>query len=327
MYRHRATSVIAGLLLTGAAAFAGSFTSDFGNPSQTGFTINGTGTLSDGNSWWPGIEGGLLKLTVNQNSLGGSFNLDDLDAGSPIESFDAAFKLQFGPGSGNPADGASFVFGPDVNANSMFNEDGPVPGTSLTVAFDTYDNGGGEAPGVDVLLFGTPIAHHAFAKADMITSKLEDVAIQLKRNGTLTVSYKGQKIYDNLVLPGWAPTAGQFGLNARTGGENANTFVDDLRVTTVVAKPDVAPTVTTQPQSVAVAEGASASFTVAFDGTAPISLQWTKNGADILDATNATLVLIAAPAADNGAKIACKVTNNAGSVTSQDAILTVSSDK
>ena len=114
---------VAVLLLSGGAAFAGSFTSTFNNPAQAGLNLTGTGTLPDGvTSWMPVVANSTLMLTTNAGSLGGMCVLDDLDGGSSIESFTANFKLRFGPGSSPPADGMAFAFGPDINAGSNFGE-------------------------------------------------------------------------------------------------------------------------------------------------------------------------------------------------------------
>ncbi len=43
----------------------------------------------------------------------------------------------------------------------------------------------------------------------------------------------------------------------------------------------MAPTITTQPQNQSVTVGATATFTVVAAGTAPLSYQWSKNGAPI----------------------------------------------
>ncbi len=323
-------------LLSGATAFAGSFTSNFSNPGQTGFNLV---VVSNGeeNGWLPIITGGasgVLVLTTNQNGLQGTINFDDLDSGQPVESFTAQFKLQFGPGTATPADGLSFIFGPDVSSGSLFNEDGTdntgVPAaSSIVVEFDTYDNGGGEAPAVDVRLFATnEIAHTPYTIPAMLTTNLENVLITLKRNGTLSVSYKNQVVYTNLWLPNWGPISGQFGINARTGGLNEVCELDDLTLTTVVAAATpVAPTITTPPVSVTVAEGANATFTVGFDGSSPLSFQWTTNGTDIPDATNNILVLNRVHFSDNGALVRCVVSNTTPpTATSAPATLTVTRD-
>ena len=85
-------------------------------------------------------------------------------------------------------------------------------------------------------------------------------------------------------------------------------------------------TIATQPQSQSVVEGQSITFHVAADGTPPYAFQWQKNGADIIDATDSTLVVTAVPISDNNAKFTCNVSNSLGSTSSQAATLTVTSD-
>lgn len=302
-------------LLSSVAALAGSFTNNFNSADTTGFALGG-GAL---------VETNRLILTPAANDSSGSITLDDLDATQFIESFTANFKLQIGPGSGNAADGASFNFGPDIFGGGLYGEEGPG-GTALTLAFDIYDSGGNEAPAIDIKVFGNVIAHHPYAKSDMVTSKLEDVSIQLKRNATMTVSYKGQVIFTNEFLPGWAPVNGLFNISARTGGENAEMDVDDLGISTVLLGAAVAPTITANPQSATVNEGNSTNFSVSVDGTAPFSFQWMKNNVDIPDATNRILTLGPIHFVDNNATIKVKVTNPVNTVTSPAATLTVNKD-
>ncbi len=87
----------------------------------------------------------------------------------------------------------------------------------------------------------------------------------------------------------------------------------------------VAPSISTQPSSVTVAAGQSASFTVAASGTMPLQYQWQRNGGNISGATSPTFTLTAA-AGDNGATFRAVVTNSFGSVTSNAATLTVLSN-
>jgi len=84
--------------------------------------------------------------------------------------------------------------------------------------------------------------------------------------------------------------------------------------------------IATQPNSVSVAAGATASFTVgASGGTAPYTYKWYRNGALIAGATSATYAFTA-QAADNGAVFNASVTDSAttpATVTSSNATLTV----
>ena len=83
-----------------------------------------------------------------------------------------------------------------------------------------------------------------------------------------------------------------------------------------------APTITTQPASQTVSLGATATFTVAAAGTG-LSYQWYKNGNAVSGATAASYTTPATTTADNGATFYVKVSNSAGSATSNTVTLTV----
>ena len=68
--------------------------------------------------------------------------------------------------------------------------------------------------------------------------------------------------------------------------------------------------------------GAPVSFFVVASGTAPLSYQWRKNGANLVGATAATNSIVSAQTNDAGS-YAVVVTNVAGSVTSAVATLTI----
>jgi hypothetical protein len=85
----------------------------------------------------------------------------------------------------------------------------------------------------------------------------------------------------------------------------------------------VAPSIRTQPAAATVVVGQPATFTVAADGSAPLSYQWQKNGQNVASATAATYSTPPTTAADGGAMFAVTVTSATGSVTSSAARLTV----
>jgi glucose/arabinose dehydrogenase len=87
-----------------------------------------------------------------------------------------------------------------------------------------------------------------------------------------------------------------------------------------------APAITQQPVAKTVGVGGSATFTVAASGTAPLAYQWQRNLANIAGATGASHTLNNAQLADNGAKFRCVVSNSAGTATSAEATLTVTSN-
>jgi len=91
----------------------------------------------------------------------------------------------------------------------------------------------------------------------------------------------------------------------------------------VPAAASVAPSVATQPEDQTVTAGHTVTFSVVAAGTAPLSYQWQKNGANIAGATASTYTTPATTTADNGAQFTVVVSNTAGSVTSDPAALTV----
>jgi glucose/arabinose dehydrogenase len=84
----------------------------------------------------------------------------------------------------------------------------------------------------------------------------------------------------------------------------------------------VPPTITEQPANVNVVVGATATFTVSAEGTPPLAYQWLRSGVPISGATGPTLSFTAA-ATDDGTTYSAKVSNAAGSVLSQAALLSV----
>ena len=97
--------------------------------------------------------------------------------------------------------------------------------------------------------------------------------------------------------------------------------------TLTVISSSTAPTITTQPLDQKVTAGQTAIFGVAATGTAPLSYQWQMNGVNIPGATNTMYTTLATTMSDNGNSYRVNVINNAGSVTSNPAELTVVNDK
>ena len=84
----------------------------------------------------------------------------------------------------------------------------------------------------------------------------------------------------------------------------------------------VAPTVT-QPVSITVSLGQTATFSISATGTGTITYQWFKNGVAINGATSSSYTTPPTVAGDTGSLFTVTVTNSAGSVTSFPATLTV----
>jgi hypothetical protein len=87
--------------------------------------------------------------------------------------------------------------------------------------------------------------------------------------------------------------------------------------------PPVAPAISSQPASVKIATGQTATFNVAATGTSPLQFQWNKNGAAISGATSSTYTTPPAAMSDNNDQFTAQVSNTAGNATSNAAVLTV----
>ncbi|MEY3175610.1 MAG: hypothetical protein RLZZ436_3524, partial [Planctomycetota bacterium] len=84
-----------------------------------------------------------------------------------------------------------------------------------------------------------------------------------------------------------------------------------------------APRIVTQPANQTVTEGQPVTFSVSATGTGVLTYKWSRNGVEILGATTASYTTTATTLADSGSRWAVTVTNEFGSVTSSDAVLTV----
>ena len=85
----------------------------------------------------------------------------------------------------------------------------------------------------------------------------------------------------------------------------------------------VAPTITTQPASLSVQAGQAASFSVVATGDAPLAYQWLRDNNAIAGAVQSSYTLASPTIADSNSRFAVRISNPAGTVTSGDAVLTV----
>lgn len=84
-----------------------------------------------------------------------------------------------------------------------------------------------------------------------------------------------------------------------------------------------APAISAHPASQSVAAGTPVTFSVNATGTA-VTYQWRRNGAPIAGATSPSYTLPATTLEDRGSKWSVQVSNTGGTVTSNEAVLTVS---
>jgi hypothetical protein len=174
----------------------------------------------------------MLQITTNAASLQGAIIYGDVLSGAAVNKFTALFKLFIGKGSGNPADGFSFNIASDLPASTSGSTTGEEgTGSGLTVAFDTYDNGGAEAPAIGLKWGGSEFVKTNVSKATLVNNQWVDVIIRVNADGTLDLYHNNVRYFNKEPIPGWSPIAGaSVMLGARTGNENEVHWIDDLRL-------------------------------------------------------------------------------------------------
>ena len=215
---------------------------------------------------------GVLKLTTATHSQSGSFIVPSPSTNDPVQAFTISFMAYIGGGSDPPADGMSVNFAGDL-PNGTFGEEGV--GTGLSVCFDTFDNGGAEAPAIDIKWNRQKVASRQILA---VTNGFVPVEIELTEQGQVNLTWNGQALFTNLALPGgYTPLAGRFGFGARTGGSHENHFVDDLCIT--VLPPNRPPVVKAGPDRVVEAQSLPVVFRLAGtvqddQGPEQLAIQW-----------------------------------------------------
>ncbi|MFO1152694.1 MAG: LamG-like jellyroll fold domain-containing protein [Rhodospirillales bacterium] len=124
----------------------------------------------------------------------------------------------------------------------------------------------------------------------------------------------------------WATSGASSGshtLTAVARDAAGNTRTSAARSVTVSNSGVSAPAITSQPQSATVSVGQSAIFSVTASGSSPISYQWQRNNSNVGGATSSSYTTPATAAADSGTTYRVIVSNTTGSVTSNNATLTV----
>ena len=182
-------------------------------------TLRGTAVLGNGG----------VKLTDEVTGGFGAVVFDGLAATPALTSFTARFNLQLGPGTLPPADGASFAVG-NLGVGA-WGEAGPATANSLTVGFDTFENGPvNEAIGIHVWVNGVHLT--VSATNPYTNGATVPVEINYDTVNGLTVRYNSVLIFTNLPIPGLTfPAAGGYGIGTRTGGSLERAVVDDVEIT------------------------------------------------------------------------------------------------
>ncbi len=146
---------------------------------------------------------------------------------------------------------------------------------------------------------------------NVITWKLDGTVIAVRTNSTSFTSGDVMIGFMDIFSSIASPASDAFAL------------FDNVRVLNLNA-PVYAPSISTQPQSQSALAGDTVTFSVGVSGTAPFNYQWQLNGVNVSGATSSSLVLNNVQLGDAG-NYSALVSNTAGSVTSANATLSVTS--
>jgi hypothetical protein len=174
------------------------------------------------------------------------------------------------------------------------------------------------APAITTQPMSQTVASGTTATFSVTATGTAPLSYQWRKNGT-AISGATSAAYTTPATT----TADSGALFSVVVSNSAGSVTSGNATLTVTPPTVVAPTITTQPASRSITSGSTATFTVVASGTAPLSYQWRKNGTAIPGATSASYTTPAETTADNGATFSVVVSNSAGSVTSSNATLTV----
>jgi uncharacterized protein (TIGR02145 family) len=149
----------------------------------------------------------------------------------------------------------------------------------------------------------------------VVVSGTAPLTYQWKMNGSIITGATA----DSLNIPNVQNSSA--GAYTVVVSNTSGSAVSDAATLTVTAAP-VAPSIATQPKSQTVMVGSNVTFAVSATGTGPFTYKWEKNGDTITHSDSSSYTIANVANADAGT-YSVVVKNSVGSVTSLDAVLTV----
>ena len=304
------------------------------NTSNTVSIAGGEGVFPPGTTWFfPGEDGraenyGVIRFTVPTNA-GGLYQLatavNSVYQGSlsrdtdfhvvknGAEIFGEFLPANSARGYSNilalaPGNTVDFVIGRGADASQY--------ASGLKIHAEITRLNGSEVPPFFVqhpqsqtVTVGASVTFSAFASGTgMLSYQWQKNGVDLPGETTSTLTLEGVQSAD----------VGRY----RVQASNALGSAFSVEATLIIESFNAPPEIVQHPASRSVRPGKSATFAVTAKGTQPLSFQWQFRGTDLLDATNAQLVIESVSKTNAGAYRVI-VSNRHGTVASLNAILTV----
>lgn len=253
--------------------------------------LSGTVSVAAGNPANGAQSVGPLPLVINGNA--GSFTLNSITPGN----YAAPVITLTGPGGSTGLSGLPFtILG--IGGTAQAPNIGAAPSVTSQPA-DATAFEGGTANFTVVAAGATPFTY------------------QWRRNGQ-SISGATDASYTTPALT-LADNGAVYSCRVTNAAGQALSGNATLTVRAVI----LPPVITAQPVSQVLQEGSAATLVVTAIGTAPLAFQWRRNGQTIPGATQSTYITPALLLGDTGAAYTCVITNAAGTVTSAQAVITV----
>jgi hypothetical protein len=301
--------------------------------------------------WWAGEDSAQDNLGTNNGALHGGTGFVAGEVGQAF-SFDGSTGYVEMPASAslNVGAGAGLTFEcwikpaalADAQAVAEWNS-GSAFGLHLWISQPPPFGGGSGS--IYVNLIDTSGTSHTLTTGGGIlnTNGFQHVALSYDKASGITSLYYNGALAASMTLGSFTPqTTMDLYLGRRVSGDPFGAFqglvdeaslynralsgaeIQQIYSAGSIGKcpSNMAPTVTAQPASQTVLAGFTATMTVTAAGTSPLSYQWCFSGTNITGATGTSLTLSHVQPAEAGA-YTVQVTNAFGSITSSNALLTV----
>lgn len=180
-----------------------------------------------------------LHLTDTIVATNGHFRISNIGDGKVVKAATIQWRSLIGGGDNGGADGYSLNWATNLPVTPSIGDPGEEgAGSGLTVTVDTFDNGGGEAPGIEVRWQSNVVIFTSVNKDDLgggatylRKSQFVEAKLTVDTRGEAKFTYDGVTL--TAVLDGWRGIkGGDLLFGARTGGASDNHWIDDLRVAT-----------------------------------------------------------------------------------------------